>query len=236
MKNFQLQYVIVILAGFVGGLARAGTPAWSNNFDMPVPNECQVRAWTEGFNSPYTQGWEVRFNVNARVTDLGIYDAGYAAIELPPANPTPEDYGVGVPGVAADTFVGMWDASGQLLAQAVVPAGFSAELAGNIRFVPISPVDVQAGAHLIFARWAPASDWSTQDFESFPLLANADYYYTDCWFQFSNADLTHIAAHYAASESLTFPDISDTSVPYFLVGSVNFRYETVDLIFANSFE
>jgi len=234
-KMLRITAAVVVLASSCVQLARADTAAWSNDFDRPVPDECTIRGWVTGFNTSYTDGWDVRVNIDARITALGIYDAGYSSIELPdpPGNPN----GMGLPGVAADTVVDMWNASGELLAQAVVPAGDSAELVDGIRYVPITPIDVLAGEHLTLARFA-IGDWGTTgDFESFPILAQEDIYYTDCWFRFSG-DLTYIGGRYEPSSSLIYPTTLDESIPYFLVGIVNFLYEAIepDRIFVGGFE
>jgi hypothetical protein len=228
----------ILLASACATQAQADTPAWSNDFDRTVPSECTTKYWITGFNASYTDGWEVRVNVDARITALGIYDAGYSSIELPdPTNIVNPD-GIGIPGVAVDTVIGMFNSSGQLLAQVVVPAGDSAELVDRIRYVPITPIDVLAGEHLTFARFADIADWTIgHDFESFPVLPNADYYYTDCWFRFSG-DLTHIGGRYSPSSSLTYPSPLDDSVPYMLVGTVNFLYQVTnaDQIFGDGFD
>jgi len=215
--------------------AYADKAAWSNDFERIVPDECFIRAWIDGVNEtgPYTYGWDVRFNVPARITALGIYDAGYSPYEQPdPNNPK---VGVGVPGITVDTTVGLWNATGNLLTQAVVPAGESAELIDRIRYVPISPVDVAAGDILTVGRFA-TGDWTlTRNFEAFPILAKADYYYTDCWFRMSS-DITHVGGRWKVSSSLTYPSILDTINPYNLVGSATFLYQVEDLVFANGFE
>lgn len=212
----------------------ADTAAWSNDFERIVPDECIIRAWVDGVNTPYTYGWDVRFNVSARITALGIYDAGYSPYELPDPN-NPKNVGVGVPGITVDTPVGLWNATGDLLAQTVVPAGESAELIDRIRYMPISPVDVAAGDILTVGRFA-TGDWSTTgDFESWPNLALADYYYTDCWFRMSG-DITHVGGRWGASSSLTYPSNLDSTTPYQLVGSATFLYQLEDLIFADGFE
>ena len=167
---------IIVLAGACAPQAQADTPAWSNDFDRSVPPVCQERAWITGLNASATYGWEVQFDVAVRITALGIYDAGYSNTELPDPNSL-YPWGVGVPGVAVDTVVGVFDSSGELLAQVVVPAGDSAELVDRMRYVPITPIDAVAGEHLTFARFG-IGDWGPegQTFESFPNLPLADYY------------------------------------------------------------
>ena len=77
----------------------------------------------QGINQ--TIGWEFVVNADLVVTNLGFYNS---------------------PGGLADPHpIGIWDPSGNLVAQAVVPAGTTARLEGNFRYVDIPPTKLPAG-------------------------------------------------------------------------------------------
>jgi hypothetical protein len=77
-------------------------------------------------NPPFTLGFDFTVHAPITVTELGIFDDSQN-------------------GLAESHAVGLWNSSGQLLASATVAAGTVDPLVNQFRYVPISPVDLQAG-------------------------------------------------------------------------------------------
>ena len=87
----------------------------------------------DGSNGSYwTLGWSFSVNSQIDVTALGVYDSG-------------QD------GLTEDHAVGLWDASGNLLASTIVPAG-GGTLDNYFMFVPINGVVLDPGNYVVGAR------------------------------------------------------------------------------------
>jgi hypothetical protein len=79
-------------------------------------------------NFIYPVGWAFRANVTMQVDELGIYEYG------------------GAPGLDSFHNVGIFGAGGALVT-ATVPAGTVGTLVGNSRFIPVTPVTLDAGGY-----------------------------------------------------------------------------------------
>jgi hypothetical protein len=87
----------------------------------------------DGSNGSYwTLGWSFSVNSQIDVTALGVYDSGQN-------------------GLTEDHAVGLWDASGNLLASTIVPAG-GGTLDNYFVFEPINGVVLDPGNYVVGAR------------------------------------------------------------------------------------
>lgn len=93
-----------------------------------------------GANQSATAGWAFRVGPQAvQVRALGLYDV---ANGLKDAHP-----------------IGLWSASGTLLAQATLPAGTASQRIGSYRYVAITPITLNAGqTYVIGAYFGPVAD------------------------------------------------------------------------------
>jgi uncharacterized protein DUF4082 len=76
-----------------------------------------------------TLGWGFTLGNTVTVTGLGYFDGNAGLTDAHP--------------------VGIWNSIGVLLAEATIPSGATADLAGGFRFVSIAPVILGAGAYSI---------------------------------------------------------------------------------------
>ncbi|MBC8354395.1 MAG: DUF1566 domain-containing protein [Planctomycetes bacterium] len=84
-----------------------------------------------------TDGWEFAVKTLVTVTSLGVWD--YEA-----------------DGLNSEIPVGLWDADGELLAKATVPAGTAAPSTDGFRYVAIAPITLRAGEnYIIGAAYTP---------------------------------------------------------------------------------
>lgn len=95
---------------------------------------------TIGANQSATAGWAFRVGANAvQVQALGMYDAANGMKDPHP--------------------IGLWNASGTLLAQATLPAGTASLRIGSYRYVAITPVTLNPGqTYVIGAYFGPVAD------------------------------------------------------------------------------
>jgi len=85
-----------------------------------------------------TEGWRFTANSDIQVMRLGVWD-------------------LFSDGLNASHDIGLWDASGNLLASATVPGGTAAALINDFRYVSITPVALDAGHdYLIGALYVPS--------------------------------------------------------------------------------
>lgn len=111
-----------------------------------------------GFDS--NVGWRFTVITPILVTDLGVWD-GFRRAGAAGGNSTPAGGGLG----EAHT-VTIWDANGNALTQATVPAGTVGTLVGVFRYVPVaSPLLLQPGTYTIGAYYA--GDTATPDSSAF---------------------------------------------------------------------
>jgi len=85
--------------------------------------------------TPYTLGWEFSVNQAINVTGLGVY-----------VNDT-------IDGLGSSAQVGLWDASGDLLSSATVPAGLGGTLVNDFLFTDVTPVPLSIGTDYIVAAY-----------------------------------------------------------------------------------
>jgi Bacterial TSP3 repeat len=88
--------------------------------------------------SGVTLGWEFSLDGPMVLTDLGIFD-------------------LGGDGLVESHQVGLWDASGTLVASTTFAAGTSASLDGLFRYAPITPVLLGAGSYTLGVHYPTAS-------------------------------------------------------------------------------
>src|SRR5688572_18221092 len=113
-------YLIVLLSLGICFHSRAQIVAVDPNYDP-------------GNHTPFnpdgrTYGW--RFSVNESpisITQLGLFDAAQN-------------------GLTDAHRVGIWDSGGNLIVDTIIPAGSSASLNGNFRFVPVTPTTLNANS------------------------------------------------------------------------------------------
>jgi len=77
-------------------------------------------------NGPFTLGWQFRVASSLTVTDLGLFDDS-------------------LNGLVESHEIGLWDASGNLLASTVIPSGTGTTLIDQFRYTAIAPVNLLAG-------------------------------------------------------------------------------------------
>src|SRR5689334_2489579 len=85
----------------------------------------------------FTCGWEFIPTTNISVVALGQYD-------------------MAADGLAANASVALWTDTGVMLSSAIVPAGTGATLSNGVRYVPIAPLVLLAGAHYVIGSSAPS--------------------------------------------------------------------------------
>ncbi|WP_257388842.1 DUF4082 domain-containing protein [Tahibacter caeni] len=93
-----------------------------------------------GANQSATAGWAFRVGAEAvQVQALGMYDAANGMKDAHP--------------------IGLWSASGTLLAQATLPAGTASLRVGSYRYVAITPITLNPGqVYVIGAYFGPVAD------------------------------------------------------------------------------
>jgi len=120
----------------IATLTVAGVFAASSAFATPPPGTTALTLSNvngDGSNGSYwTLGWGFSVNSQIDVTALGVYDSG-------------QD------GLTEDHAVGLWDASGNLLASTIVPAG-GGTLDNYFVFEPINGVVLDPGNYVVGAR------------------------------------------------------------------------------------
>jgi len=212
----SIQVSALILIASIASQTQAGTTTAA--YDFQVDNTTGSYGFTLGVFAPFMEGWEVSFNTDARITHLGIYDTGIEALTT----------NYGDPGIAADVTLGVWNQHGELLGQAVIPAGDSAPLFNDYyRYVELPSIEVSAGDHLIFARLSEVGAWDivtdTGDIE-----ARLTFVSPQLDVEFSG-DLSYVGRRYnlMGDDSLTFPTILETGFSPLGAGNVNFLYESV---------
>lgn len=90
-------------------------------------------------NPPFTLGWSFTVVTPVRVTALGFFDSG-------------QD------GLVESHALGLWDASGTLLATGSVSAGTSNTLVDFFRYVSVTPVNLATGNYTIGALFTSGLD------------------------------------------------------------------------------
>jgi Domain of unknown function (DUF4082) len=135
---------IVVLGVWQGAAVYAnrihvtGAPVSAASTPTPAPAPTPVPAFsigpTPGLVSceSYTCGFSFTPAQSILVTDLGQWDQTLA-------------------GLGSSSPVGLWTATGTLVASATVPAGTTASLVGAYRYVAIAPVALQAGQTYVIA-------------------------------------------------------------------------------------
>lgn len=91
------------------------------------------------YSAGFTLGWEFQTSDNITIDGLGVYDA------------------TGL-GLTSAHDVGLWDASGNLLASATVAAGTADPSVAGFRYVSTAPVALSQGQYYIGASYQDVSD------------------------------------------------------------------------------
>jgi hypothetical protein len=125
-RGMRLRCLVCLIALSVSmvGLVRA------DGGDIPAVTTVRVGGYTGGISQSMTYGWEFQANSSIIATQLGLWDQGADGLDFAHE-------------------VGLWNASGQLLASATVPAGTDAALIDDFRYVPIAPVTLSVGENYI---------------------------------------------------------------------------------------
>lgn len=122
--------VLALLPGDAATTRPSGTPAIV--FD-------RMGGASGGFSVNVTDGWEFSAEKPLTVTSLGVWDHKND-------------------GLGTEIPVGLWDAKGNLLAQATIPAGKVADEVDSFRYVSIEPVSLSGGQnYVIGAAYRPES-------------------------------------------------------------------------------
>ena len=112
---------LALLPGDAGTARPVGTPAIV--FD-------RIGGAGGGLSVNVTDGWEFSAEKPLTVTSLGVWDHKND-------------------GLGTEIPVGLWDANGNLLAQATVPAGKAADEIDSFRYVSIEPVSLSGGQNYV---------------------------------------------------------------------------------------
>jgi hypothetical protein len=181
MKISSLKTLILAGSLAIGSSALAST--------IGVTTSPGAEVFTHG---NWILGYSFAANTNIWATGLGLYDHNSDGL-----NSTHQ--------------VGLWDASGTLLASATVNAGTGGTLVTNYRFSSISAVALSAGSTYFVG--ATAMDGDNDEWLQNPSSLS------------SAAEITYLARQYTTSSgSLVFPSLSGSgSTGYF---GANFLFET----------
>ena len=106
------------------------------------------------------QGWEFTVNEDVFATALGYFDAGNVTASGPPD------------GLFLSKDVGLFDSSGTLIAQGVVPAGTDGTLVDGWRYVTIDDTLLTAGESYTVASFTPEGEFTSQTFDARPSFIN----------------------------------------------------------------
>jgi hypothetical protein len=167
---FEVKRVSVGIAAMLFGVGGAAAASGSPAVDLTSPGELYA-------SNPYTLGFEFSVDSPTSITALGVFDDGVA---LP-----------------ADSQVGLWDTSGDLLTSVTVPASGSTQL-GYFAYASISHYALTPGTDYIIGSYDPA------------ITGTASSLNTDQGGAGSYAGyLTVIQDQYSDNSAFSFPDTTD---------------------------
>jgi Domain of unknown function (DUF4082) len=159
-----------------------------------------------------TVGWQFTVNNAILVTDLGVWD-GFRRFGGAGDGETPAGGGLG-----ESHTVTIWDANGNALAQATVPAGMAGTLVDVFRYVSLpSPVSLQPGTYTIGAYYAGNS--ATPDGAAFfadPINTAPEISYDASTYTFGNGspmpgDFSDASGYFGPN--FQFQNAADTTPP-----------------------